>query len=217
MQASVLNREEKEKRIAAGAAIRKKREEKRKLILENKKALQKGLSIDPKKVQNVSQHLYEVVYHGQALNLEIIPQVVDVFKFKDTREALVAYRRCRDTYDKLIGRCWYFEAGKSSQMQQSAFEFWNGILSRPEAKASSSLVLNILASGQINTPLFKILKEHREKFVSSGMTAVITNACERMLREKGHTNLFADGGLKDWTEHQRQILGGIVDLFKEAK
>lgn len=221
---ALLSPEEKARRIAAGEAVRKARAEKRKNFQAGEEKLNilkqpvvsadiyhKGLN---KRISEASHYLHDVIFRRETLELKRLPEIVDLFSFKDELDARVAFKICRDNYCRLSGLCWHFQRGAASVLGETAFTFWNKILSFPEVCVSGTLILNVLDWGHIDMPLLTLLRNHRQKVEDSGMSQVIAFTAERYLRDGGMTQILT-GDVKTWNEAQQEILREIISLFKK--
>lgn len=215
---SHLSQEEKARLIEAGAAKRQERfEKRRKLKVENNNqslvsadAFHKGLK---KRLAEMSHHLYCVIFRGEQLNMELIPQIVDLFYFQSELDACIAYKMCEEDYQRLITKCWYFQRGKSAVLSKTAFEFWDKVLSFPEIRPGGTVILNILAAGQINELTFEILKKYHKKFEVDGVVPVIANQCEKFLKDGGVKLPLSDEA-KLWNDEQKSMLQELVQLYR---
>lgn len=220
---AALSKEEIAHRIAAGEAIRQERAKKRELMEKAKEkenilaqslvsvdAYHKGLK---QRVAEACNYLHKVIYQREALEVRRIPEIADLFSFRDEMDLRVAYKMCREDYCRLMGYCWHFQHGKSALLGQSAFGFWNKVLTYPEVDVSGSLILGILADGQIGDHVYVILRDHFSKFVEAGMREVLFHTCKRMLKNGGMVHVIT-GEVKVWNERQTEILCEIAKLYE---
>ncbi len=221
-----LSVEEINRRKEAGAAKRAERLEKRKYLeleaekqrLLNEKLPQadyyhQGLS---KRIKAAERYLTDVIQDRQKLDADKIPEILELFNLPSMLDAALAYKMCRDEYRDLVCRCWHFGTGEEAVLRRSAFEVWNKMLFRPEIEATGWVIFNILNAGLVCAETYQVLKQHRQKYVDSGIGVFIAITCERMLKNDGFMDVRTFT-VKKWTPQQVAILNDIVALFKNAQ
>ena len=154
------------------------------------------------KLHNAVNHLSHVFAGRADLTDDVISEVTDLFELDSKEERLKAYKDFQECYETLI-----FHAWDKPVIGDKAFAFFDEILSAPETTFSCASVLRLMDCPDEN--LLKLVKNHRQKFLSFNMVAFLRASITR-IRITGPWPSW-----RPWKDKEKAILAQIERLLQE--
>ncbi len=197
-----LSREEIERRIEAGAAIRAERR------LKKAQKLPQGMQEELK--INLARTSSDMEFVSRGV-LPLTPEITDKVKAlflpeSDDSVKVKAFRRFFYEYENLISLVW----GVSDELCEAAFVFWNSVLKAPETMVSGNSILRLFGC-RPNKHFLEIIKNHKEKCLQGPFKRIIADFATRRLDAPGYFN-NKTLVYEDWTEDEKRIWAEIVQL-----
>ena len=210
----MMTKEEITRAIEAGAAKRAERQAKRhQLLMQKRQASEEEPFEFPvgfeKRLKSAWTNLERIFYKRSVLSEELTEEVKNLFfPEADDEFRFHVYRKFFHDYEALIFYAWV----TSRELCDAAYRFWDCVLKNPEAIVSGNSIVRIFGA-RPNKNLLKIMKTHREKFLSDSVfKKILAEIVSRYLVEPGLWN-FETGSFDPWSKEERQIWVEIQKLF----